>query len=355
MRAVDLPLHTGHAPRWLFEKMVRLSRLIALHIVEEYGTREFLERLANPYWFQAFSMVIGFDWHSSGTTTTALGALKEALNGSSPIFVAGGKGRAALKTPEMVHRGALLFSLSYAKAQQLERMSRLSAKVDSVAVQDGYALYHHTLVFDEKGNAVVVQQGMNAQRKYARRYHWLPPSSSLEHNIGGVRHEAVLHFVGREAEGLRRAVVDAASSLKDVEVALRFPERHAILKQDLTKRDWAVLKALEEYQPRSFEELLLFKGLGGKKLRALALTASLIYGEELQWKDPVKYAYAHGGKDGIPYPVDREAYEESIAFLQEALEGAPVERQERARALRRLARLLGSGAALERGQQRLPL
>ncbi len=339
-KAVDLPLHTGRAPSWLFQRMVRLSRLIGEHIIEEFGTRVFLERLANPYWFQAFSMVIGFDWHSSGTTTTAYGALKEAFNRSSPIFFAGGKGRAALSTPQMVERASLMFSLSYGRMEELKAFSRLSAKVDSVAVMDNYTLYHHGLVLDEKGNAVVIQQGMNARLRYARRYHWPALAEDLSHNVGGLIHSSVLHFVGREAEASRKAVVDAANSLRDVEVALSFPKRHAILPSDLTKRDWEVLRRLEEYAPTSFEEVLLFKGLGGKKLRALALTASLIYGEELQWQDPVKYAYAHGGKDGIPYPVDRESYEETISFLREALEGSPLDRRERKGALRRLAKLI---------------
>ena len=311
MRYAELPLHYGKAPRWLFKRMVKLSKLIAEWIIEEYGEDEFVKRMADPFFFQAFALVVGFDWHSSGTTTTLTGALRFALS-DLPVGIAGGKGKTAIKTPELIENEGERIGINFNRVEFLKKVSRLTAKVDSACIQDGYALYHHVVLFS-KSSYAVIQQGMKVSKRKARRYHWLNPQQFLlEHDIIGIRERKVLNLTGKNNEEVRKAMVDLARDL-------RFPSRHEILAIDLTKRDIEFFKAVKEYSPSSFEELLLFKGMGQKRLRALALISNLIYGNELDWNDPVKYAFAHGGKDGIPFPVDVEVYDKNIRLLEDIL------------------------------------
>lgn len=351
----SLPLHSGRAPRWLFSRMVRLAREILVFIVSEYDAQEVLRRLSDPCWFQAFGCVLGFDWHSSGVTTTVCGAIKEAvrgLEGHLGLFVAGGKGGASRKTPMEI---AAACDRTGLEASRLVYASRIAAKVDNAAVQDGYQLYHHAFFFTAAGAWCVVQQGMNERTRRARRYHWLS-----EHVTSFVDepHEAVccdvrgpaLNLVARESAPARRASAELAAGRPEVVLdavakapTLVLPERHALIAgfdidpRHLTK----TLLRTYERAPADFETLLGIEGVGPKTLRALALAAALIYGTPASTRDPARFAFAHGGKDGTPFPVDRATYDRTIALLHRALERARVDRSEKAQAFRRLAAWAG--------------
>lgn len=357
-----LPLHTGRVPRWLFTRMVKLSKGITEVIIHEYGAKEFLRRVSDPFWFQAFCCVIGFDWHSSGTTTTACGALREALDPETHgLCVAGGKGRASRRVVEEINRVSDVFSLSDSRVSQLVRASRLSAKVDSSCVQDGYTLYHHTLIFTEAGEWAVVQQGLKTP--YARRYHWLSDrvQSFVEEPHTGICSEKrgeTLDLTSKTSEQARRISLDLVRDgpqhlrkhlrprgqalLTDFGfgvsgVELRLPSRHQVLRIDLSERSWKTLEKAYELQPESYEDLVALRGMGAKSLRALALVSSLVYGAKLSWQDPARYSFAHGGKDGHPYPVDRKTYDHTIQTLREAIEEAKVDKKDKMEAIKRLS------------------
>ena len=348
-----LPLHTGKAPAWLFQRMKELGREIILIILADYGAQELLRRLSDPYWFQALGCTLGFDWHSSGLTTTVCGALKEGLN---PLFketglaIAGGKGATSRKTPTEIAEASAVFQrdptfLIYA--------SRMAAKVDNTALQDGYQLYHHTFLFTQDGRWAVIQQGMNAEDRYARRYHWLGEQvrdfvCEPESAICCDRREAeVINLVATESKRARAASTLLSREqpdhlLKEVEKLknLELPARHTVALADLNpKRLRSVLLRTYEAQPEGFEELLKLPGVGPKSLRALALLSELIHGAPPSFQDPARYSFAHGGKDGHPFPVSREAYETSISFLRKALQASKVGHTEKLGAFRRLDRL----------------
>lgn len=352
----ELPLHSGRAPPWLFKRMVKLSRAVVDYIVFEYGEEELLRRLASPFWFQALSCAIGFDWHSSGTTTTTTGALKLALSPEEHgIALAGGKGKASRKAPEEIARFSETLGVSSQRVEEMIRASRLSAKVDNACVQDGYTLYHHAFIFTRRGEWCVVQQGMH--ERYARRYHWLSEgveSFTCEPHAGIASERCekrVMNLVAKQSEEVRKASVDLVKdnplrlrkylkgqlTLTDFSAdALPMPSHHAVLKIDLSDRGWQALARAHEIQPSSYEELVALRGLGPKTLRALALLSELLFGAPIEWRDPVKYSFAHGGKDGFPYPVDRENYDRSITLLREALEEAKLGKKEKYRAITRL-------------------
>jgi len=353
----DLPLHPGKAPPWLFKRMVKLAGGITEAIVLEYGQDEFLRRLSDPYWFQAFACVLGFDWHSSGTTTTATGALKEAVNPESVgIAFAGGKGRVSRKTPEEILLLGEKFSLGTKQIEGMQYSSRMSAKVDNTAIQDGYQLYHHFFVFTEKGRWSVIQQGMNPANRYARRYHWTSGFASfVEEPHTGIacdsRGQTVLDMTARKSGESRKASVDLVKDTKDFsrfasrqallgdffgqkEKVLHMPRTHFIL--DMKKRDIETLSRAHELQPSGYEELLGIQGVGPKTVRSLALISEVVYGKPPSWEDPVKFSFAHGGKDGIPYPVDRPTYDRSIEILRTGIEQAKLGQKERLGAIKRL-------------------
>lgn len=350
----DLPLHDGKAPPWLFKKMRLLAGEIARAIIYEYDEKELLRRISDPFWFQAFSCVLGFDWHSSGTTTTTTGALKASLRPEDGVVVAGGKGTTSLKTPEEILRYGEIFSLSQNKIEELIRASRLSAKVDNALVQDGYWLYHHVFILTSNGDWAVVQQGMN--ERYARRYHWLSDSlcSMIEEPHTGIcaqRLESrVLDLTSKNSRENRQATLDLVRdgpahirmyttqrSLEDFSPVLRMPARHEILPVDIGRDGLRILQAAYELQPASYEELITLRGMGPKRIRALSLIAELIFGAPPSWRDPARYSFAHGGKDGFPYPVDRENYDRSIEHLREALKEAKLGDKERYDAMKRLS------------------
>jgi len=346
---VDSPLHTGRAPRWLFERMVSLAREISIAIVEEHGPSGMLQRLADPIWFQAFGCVLGFDWHSSGLTTTATGALKQAWK-SIPfeelgVVAAGGKGRSSLRTPVEIREAC---ETTGQDAEGLVMASRLSAKVDSAALQDGFDLYHHSFFFTKDSEWVVVQQGMNTSSKMARRYHWATTvcfDRDPHAAVAGASAGEVLNLVASEAEGNRTVVVELSKlppdrSIKELTALtkLELPRRHRVHLGDLhPDRLSKVLLNSYESQPEDFTSLLATRGVGASGLRALSLVAELVYGEPTSVRDPVSYSFAHGGKDGTPYPVNREVYDSTIESLRRALTEAKLARTERLAALKRLA------------------
>jgi len=351
----ELPLHSGRAPRWLFERMVRLSRLVLAHLVAEQRVDEVLRRFSDPFWFQAFGCVLGFDWHSSGLTTTTCGAVKEALNGMGPelgLYVAGGKGRVSRRTPEEITTACEGLGLEPAG---LVHASRTAAKVDNAAVQSGHQLYHHVFVFTARGDWCVVQQGMNAATRTARRYHWLgehvadfvdEPHEAVCDNRRGV----LLNYVAKESAEAREvaAALARGGPAPVLEVLERAPElvmarRHEITAFDIDRRylKKTLLRTYEQ-APKHFEALLGTEGVGPKTLRALSLVGELIYGTPTSTRDPARFAFAHGGKDGTPYPVDRPTYEKTIEVLHDALARPAPERAERVDALKRLARFASS-------------
>lgn len=352
----DLPLHGGRAPAWLMERMIPLSREIALAVVAEEGPGGLLRRLSDPFWFQAFGCVLGFDWHSSGLTTTVCGALKAGLRGLEAevgLVVAGGKGTASRRTPEEIRRAC---ERTGQDAERLVLASRLAAKVDSSAVQDGFQVYQHTFLFTADGTWAVVQQGMNERTRMARRYHWLTPARfdvDPHAAVAGAGSVPVLNLVASEAEGNRRASAALARvgpepvlhELERIRV-LEAPHRHGLDARDLhPERLRRVLLGAYEAQPSDYTSLLAVPGLGAKGLRALALVAEVAYGEPTSVRDPFSFSWAHGGKDGHPYPVDRGLYDATIESLRRALAEARTGRTEKVRALKRLARLEASPAA----------
>ena len=344
----DLPLHGGRAPRWLFERMTLLAREMALAILIDEGVAGLMRRLADPVWFQAFGCVLGFDWHSSGLTTTACGALKEGLRDLSHetgVFVAGGKGKTSRKTPREIESACWVTGQD---ATPLVRASRLSAKVDSAALQDGFQIYHHSFFFATDGSWAVVQQGMNEISGMARRYHWLPPERfdwDPHAAVAGGSAQQVLNLVASEAEGNRQVAVELAreNPIKLVNELTRMrtvamPRHHDVRLDDLHPDRLArVLLASYERQPEDYTALLAVAGVGAKALRALAMVAELTYGEPASVRDPVSYSFAHGGKDGTPYPVDRQTYDATIESLRRAVNEARAGLSEKSAALKRLA------------------
>jgi len=366
----ELPLHSGKAPQWLVKRMIKLAREISTIIIDEYGREVFLQRISDPYWFQAFGCVLGYDWHSSGVTTVVTGVLKSALRPEEHgVAVCGGKGKASMRTLQEIVQVGEEFSLSTGTIERLRYSSRLSAKVDNTAIQAGYPLYHHAFFMTEDGKWAVVQQGMSLKDRTARRYHWL--SNNVRrfvvepHNaiVGDVRREIVLDMTARESDGCRERSVDVAKEnprkvarmLKAIRPSYQKSLREWIPKGESLRDagdyvaeflsmpltvNWRALRRAYEFQPRDYEELLGIRGIGPATIRGLALVSEIIYGEKPSWRDPVKYSFAFGGKDGVPFPVDRRSMDASIQLLKEAVEKARIGDRERLRSLKRLRRLI---------------
>jgi hypothetical protein len=350
--SATLPLHGGKAPRWLFDRMAQLAPAIAEIIILEHGRSTFLQRLSDPYWFQAFGCVLGFDWHSSGVTTTVCGALKEGLaprERELGIFVAGGKGKVSRRTPaELLAYGERLGM----DGVRLAYNSRMAAKVDSAAVQDGFGIYHHSFFLTSDGEWSVVQQGMRGNDGTARRYHWL---GSQVKDFVNEPHTAVasdgktgsvLNMVAAESEQARSASTEFARlepHVIDREIArvitMALPSRHWVdIKQDVNPAHLRkVLVSTYEANPQNFEQVLAVPGVGPKAVRALALVADVVYGSPASMRDPARFSFAHGGKDGHPYPVNREVYDHSVDWLREAVNKARIGQTDKMKALKRLA------------------
>lgn len=347
--SADLPLHSGQCPRWLFERMVKLSRAILQLMVRDADVKGLLNKLSDPFWFQALGCILGFDWHSSGLTTTVCGALKEGLRGCEKelgIFIAGGKGKTSLKTPHEIIYYAEKFGLP-GKTEKLVYASKMSAKVDNTAVQDGYQLYHHTFIFTAKGDWAVIQQGMNLNAKRARRYHWLSEQVSDFVNEPHTaiccdqKEKKVLNLVSSESTEVRNLISDLSRTEPD-KVAktyqeLILPSRHPLAMEHLKPESLKkVLLKTYEQQPSNFEEVIAIPGIGPKTIRALTLISELAYGTKPSYQDPARFSFAHGGKDGYPYPVNREVYDKSISILEQAIKEAKMGREEKVQALRKL-------------------
>ncbi len=349
--SADLPLHNGFVPKWLADRMTRLGVVIGEAVIAHYGRDEFLRRLSHPFWFQSFGAVMGMDWHSSGITTSVLGALKRGLNpraGELGLHVCGGRGQHSRKTPqELVAIGDRIGFDGGA----LATASRLVAKVDSAAVQDGFDLYLHGFIVADDGHWVVVQQGMNGARKQARRYHWLSEGLKSFVNephtaIEGRGHGNIVNLTDRRAEASRRAQLDLLGTLGPDGIArklaaieqrdappqpslqpmlphLVMPAHHEVRKEDVhLRRLHGNLAAAAERGPADFSELLLTPGVGGRTVRALALVAEVVHGAPCRFSDPARFSLAHGGKDRHPFPVPIKVYDETIRVLKSAVQKA---------------------------------
>jgi hypothetical protein len=364
-----LPLHYGKAPRWLVIRMRKLAKEIVTIIVDEYGTDDFLKRISNPFWFQALGCVLGYDWHSSGVTTVVTGVLKQAVVPEDHgMAVCGGKGKVSRQTPLEIGNVGERFGFSNEKIRNLQYASKMSAKVDNTAIQAGYQLYHHAFFLAEDGKWAVIQQGMCPQDRTARRYHWLSDNAKNfvvePHDaiVGDVKRNMALDMTAKESESCRKTSVDIGKEkpkkIKRMIMSIR-PDYQKSLQEWMPKTsgktwkeypidvlsmprniNWKALSEVYEFKPQNYEQLLGFKGMGPATIRGLALIAELIYGEKPSWKDPVKYSFAYGGKDGVPYPVNRRAMGESIRILKQAIQEAKIGSKERTRSLQRLRRFV---------------
>ncbi|MDE1857093.1 MAG: DUF763 domain-containing protein [Candidatus Micrarchaeota archaeon] len=336
----ELPLHGGRAPKWLFHRMVRLSRAISLVIIDDFGADELARRLSDTNWFQALSCAIGYDWHSSGTTTVTVGALKEALNDTGEIFVAGGKGKAGTNTPNDIREGTGVLGITNSEASLVET-SRLSAKIDSSLVYDNIGIYQHSLIFTKTGKWSVVQQAIDSKRDTAIRFQWWCDAVTKK-DIANEPHTGIstdLRSVSMDLTAEQNAEVRnfSVNAVEDYAKAIKYPDRHKILADiDLTKRGREALGRASELEPRDYRELLLVKGVGRSTLRSLALISSLVYGKEIAYRDPITYAYNVGGKDGIPFPVDKRTYDSVCESLEDIIDKARIDRDEKYHVLRRL-------------------
>jgi hypothetical protein len=372
----DLPLHGGHVPKWLADRMTRLGAVMSQAIVHHYGRDELLRRLSNPFWFQSFGAVMGMDWHSSGITTSVMGALKRGLTplqGELGIYVCGGRGRHSRKTPQELTSIGERVGIDGAG---LARASRLVAKVDSAAVQDGFDLYLHGFIVTADGHWAVVQQGMNGERKQARRYHWLSegltsfvddPHAAIDGegqgrivNLADRRAEASRHAqlsmlreigpdgIARELAALEGELAEQLPEAQPLLPHLIMPEHHDVRAEDvIPRRLHAAFAAAADRGPQDFPELLLTPGVGARTVKALAMVAEVLHGAPCRFSDPARFSFAHGGKDRHPYPVPVKVYDETIKVLKSAVQKAKLGREEELGALKRLdeqARLLERAA-----------
>ena len=393
---INLPLHGGHAPSYLVKRMIRLSYAISKVIIDEHGQREFLNRLSDPLWFQAFGCVLGFDWHSSGVTTVVTGVLKQSIKENvHSISIAGGKGKRSLDTKnEIPILAEKNYNLSSSKIDELLYASKIAAKIDNAALQDGYSLYHHVIFFDEYGNWAIVQQGMNSSNKMARRYHWISEnlkSFVTEPHVGIIsenRNPNTLNMTSIDSNENQKICVDlvnsdinnlqssvykvleitkkntlnkintldnwivpqidntniSAASTMNSQGEYKFNNRVNMKSNSLREHyemprrlDWNIFRKAYDIQPKNYEQLISIPGIGPSSVRALSLIGEIIFGASASWQDPVKYNFAHGGKDGVPYPVARKIYDKSISYLYSAIDGAEIQRDERIDTLKKLA------------------
>lgn len=355
-----MPLHGGRVPAWLGQRMTKLGAVIAEAIVHEYGRDEFLRRLSHPFWFQSFGAVMGMDWHSSGITTSVLGALKRGLSplsGELGLHVCGGRGKHSRRTPDEL---LAVGERTGVDGAELARASRLVAKVDSAAVQDGFELYLHGFIVADDGRWVVIQQGMNGDRKQARRYHWLSEDLTsfvdAPHSaIDGRNQGSIVNLADRRAEMSRRQQLQLLAEVGPGGIVrelarlepraerqatlphLIMPDHHDVRPENVVERRLrGALAAAADLGPKDFPELLLVPGIGARTVRALAMVAEVVHGAPCRFSDPARFSLAHGGKDGHPYPVPLKVYDRSIAVMKSAVQKAKLGETEELAALRRL-------------------
>lgn len=344
----DLPLHYGHVPYWLAERMGRLGLAIVEAVILEYGKAEVLRRLSDPFWFQSLGAVMGMDWHSSGITTSVMGALKRKINPLSAelgIYICGGKGKLSRQTPQELQQIGNITGLN---GDELARCSRLSAKVDNTAIQDGFQIYLHHFIVSNAGDWTVVQQGMSDHSRMARRYHWHSEnvSSFVETphtSIYGQNQGIILNMTDQEAQPARQALINMGEESPDQllrEVRLILPAHHDIHPEDVDlKRLGAILWLVHDTQPADFESLLLLEGLGPRTLQSMALVSEVIYGTPTRFNDPARFSFAHGGKDGHPFPVPTQIYDETISQLQQVIHKAKLGHTEKKEAFKSLSKV----------------
>lgn len=359
-----MTLDWGQCPSWLFDRMRRLGRVIAIAIISEFGSYEFIKRLADPVWFQSLGTLMAFDWNASGLTVTTTAALKEALRGLEKdldVYICGGKGKTSRKTPDQIVDRSWVIGFDQETSDRLVYSSRASAKVDSALVQDGFNLYHHSFIFNQKGQWAVVQQGMNTAISRARRYHWFGENvdSFIEEPHTGIATQAklphVLDLTSPDSRENRQTSLAVVSDKKDLYRSLKVladkvnkrkirilnlpgieffhhPVENEFLHPNLKR---AIGKAVIT-QPNNFEKLLMTKGVGAKTIRALSLVAEVIYGAKPSYEDPARYSFSFGGKDGTPYPVDRKTYDKALAVLEKAVRKSRLALKEKETTVRKI-------------------
>jgi len=346
----DLPLHGGRVPPWLAERMTKLGTAITETIVHHYGTSAFLSRLSDPFWFQALGAVMGMDWHSSGITTSVMGALKRGLAPRANelgLYICGGRGRLSRKTPFELR--ALADKRGF-DGEALVRTSRLTARIDNNAIADGFQIYLHNFVLTSKGEWAVVQQGLNDQNGLARRYHWHSESvrdfvADPHTAIFGENQGTIMNLVDAKAGRAQSALLEIANERPDKTLVaarhLRMPAHHDVRETSIDlKRLGAVLAVAYDKGLQDFTELLLLDKLGPRTLQSLALVAEVVHGAPSRFNDPARFAFAHGGKDGHPHPVPLKTYDESLRFLRTSLDAAKLGHTDKLDGFRRLDRFV---------------
>lgn len=344
----DLPLHYGTVPPWLAQRMCQLGGAIVEAIVIEYGRPALLQRLSDPFWFQSLGCVLGMDWHSSGITTSVMHALKKAINqrsGELGIYVCGGRGKASLQTPAELLGIAEKTGLN---GDELVRCSKLSAKVDNTAVQDGFQLYLHSFVVTQEGEWAVIQQGMNGNSRMARRYHWL--SSTLQSfmeephtSVCGKNQGLILNLTDKLATPTKAGILELTKETPDKlmrEVSIILPRHHEVKAEDVNlKRLGAALLLAHETNTSDMESLLLLEGVGPRTLQSLTLVSEVIHGTPSRFSDPARFSFAHGGKDGHPFPVPTSVYDETIEVFNKAIHRAKMGDNDKSDALKNLSKI----------------
>ncbi|MEK7611021.1 MAG: DUF763 domain-containing protein [Patescibacteria group bacterium] len=370
-------LDYGMCPKWLFERMVKLGREMTQVIIAEYGPTEYIRRLADPVWFQSLGTVLAFDWNASGLTTILTAALKEAIRGEEQdlgVFICGGKGKTSRKTPDQIAQWGAYLNMPQEASNNLVYNSKMSAKVDSSLLQDGYQLYHHAFFFTKDGAWTVVQQGMDTEKGMARRYHWHSASvrdlvCEPHSGIVAAQKAHFLNLAAKNSEPTRQLSTELVQSgyqavMKEIKIIRKYftplsqtvtlktgDEQltllnletkefsyHPVVEEDFSRSHYLekVLGAICEVKPKNYEQLLAVKGVGPKTVRALALVGEVIYGAKPSFEDPARYSFAHGGKDGTPYPVDRQTYDQTIMTMRDLVNKARIDWTEKRKILDRL-------------------
>lgn len=347
--SADMPLHYGHVPPWLANRMALLGSAIVETIIIEYGKNEVIRRLSDPFWFQSLGAVMGMDWHSSGITTSVMGALKKAINPRSRelgIYICGGKGKFSRETPNELLKIGNLTGLD---ADYLVRCSKLTAKVDNTAIQDGFQLYLHNFILTDEGEWTVVQQGMSDFSSTARRYHWHSADikSFVEEPhtfIYGKNQGQILNMTDANAKGARNAIMEMSKEspekmLREIK-HLIMPNHHDVRQKDVDmKRLGTTLWLAHDTQPKDFEDLILLQGVGPRTLQSLALVSEVIYGTPSRFTDPARFSMAHGGKDGHPFPVPTKVYDEAITVLRKAIDRSKLGNDDKRQAVKSLTKI----------------
>lgn len=374
-------LDWGKCPPWLFRRMVSLGREMTQVLISEYGPDEYVKRLADPVWFQSLGTVLAFDWNASGLTTILTAALKESIRGQERdlgVFICGGKGKTSRKTPDEILNWGQRLSLDEGKTKKLVYNSKMSAKVDSSLIQDGYQIYHHSFIFSKNGAWAVVQQGMNTEDQTARRYHWFsenakdlvvePHKGIASQKISAINN--TLNMSSKKSDKNRQISTELVNAnyktlMKDIEVLRRHSsdlsrmisfkmqsekytlasltrkefKTHPVIHEDFGKSKYLekILGKLTDEKPESYEKLLATEGVGPKTIRALSLVSEIIYGADASYEDPARYSFAHGGKDATPYPVDKETYDQTINTMREVVKKTKINVLEKEKIYKRLS------------------